>query len=141
MSTSLKALIVSATFLVPVISPLSPHYAQAYSYSSSGAVVCENMDDVINDKGLKCLEGVTDSIFKGIIALIIIGMFIMMLMGGMRYVTAGGDQKAIDSARKTITYAVTGVVFALAGYYLLNVLGNTVGLANLLRFELPQPTF
>lgn len=138
MSLSKKFLLLP-TFWTVTIFFLNSHAAYAWRNSASGALICETPVDV-QANGLRCLEGITENIFTAVISLIIIGMFVMFLIGGMRYVTAGGDQKAIDSAKKTLTYAVMGAAFALAAYFLLYVLGSTLGLPNLLRFELPVPT-
>lgn len=133
------ARVLTAALLASIIFQFSPRYAHAWYISSSGATVCTSINDVAFNKGFKCLEGVTENVFKGVISLIVIGMLAMLIIGGMRYATAGGDQKSVDLAKKTITYAVLGLAIALAGYYLLSVLGNTIGLPDLLKFELPQP--
>lgn len=46
-----------------------------------------------------------------------LGFLIYLILGAFRYLTAGGDEKAIAEARKTIMYALIGlgiVVMALA---------------------------
>lgn len=138
MSLSKKFLLLSAFGTVAIFLIYS-HSAYAWRNSASGALICETTVDV-QANGLRCLEGITENILTAAISLVTIGMFVMLLIGGLRYITAGGDQKAMDSAKKTLTYAVVGMAFTLAAYFLLNVLGSTLGLPNLLRFELPVPT-
>jgi hypothetical protein len=41
---------------------------------------------------------------------------IMIIVAGLRYVTANGDAKATESAKNTILYAVIGIVVAVASY-------------------------
>ncbi|GAC1369608.1 MAG: hypothetical protein NVSMB39_1600 [Candidatus Saccharimonadales bacterium] len=41
---------------------------------------------------------------------------IMIILGGLRYVTSGGDSKATAAAKDTILYAVIGIVVAIAAY-------------------------
>ena len=50
---------------------------------------------------------------------------IMVIYGGFRYVTSGGDAGKVTSAKNTIVYALVGlVIVALAQVIVLFVLGN-----------------
>lgn len=49
----------------------------------------------------------TLSIVIGILAVI------MIMVGGFRYVTSGGDSSKITSAKNTIVYAIVGLVIAI----------------------------
>lgn len=52
------------------------------------------------------------------VLLLIIGAVsvIMIIYGGFRYVTSGGDSSAVTSAKNTILYAVVGLIVALLAY-------------------------
>lgn len=64
------------------------------------------------------------SIFKTITdaLLFIVGAVavIMLIFGGFRYVTSGGDAQAVTSAKNTILYAVIGIVVALLAFAVLD---------------------
>ncbi len=45
---------------------------------------------------------------------------IMIIVGGIRYVTSGGDSNAATSARNTIMYAVVGLLIAAIAYAIVN---------------------
>lgn len=45
---------------------------------------------------------------------------IMIVVGGIKYVTSNGDASTIKSAKDTILYAVVGVVVAVAAYAIVN---------------------
>lgn len=45
---------------------------------------------------------------------------IMIIIGGLRYVTSNGDSGAITSAKNTILYAVIGIVVALLAFAIVN---------------------
>ena len=45
---------------------------------------------------------------------------IMIVIGGIRYVTSSGDGSAITGAKNTILYAVVGLVVALLAYAIVN---------------------
>jgi len=45
---------------------------------------------------------------------------IMLIWGGIRYVLSGGDSGAVSSAKKTILYAVVGLIVAILAYAIVN---------------------
>ena len=45
---------------------------------------------------------------------------IMIIIGGIRYTTSGGDSAGIKSARDTIIYAVVGLVIAILSFAIVN---------------------
>jgi hypothetical protein len=53
------------------------------------------------------------SFFSGVVAVIFV------IIGGIRYTTSGGSQKALEGAKKTIIYAVAGLVLSLSAYGIL----------------------
>lgn len=64
------------------------------------------------------------SVVVGIVAVI------MIIIGGFRYITSGGKQESVTSAKNTILYAVIGlVIVALAQIIVHFVLKNTTNLA------------
>ncbi len=48
---------------------------------------------------------------------------VMLLMGGFKYISAGGDKDAAIRARLTITYALAGLVITLSAWLILNLIG------------------
>ncbi|HMQ95585.1 MAG TPA: hypothetical protein PKD19_00010 [Candidatus Saccharibacteria bacterium] len=50
---------------------------------------------------------------------------IMIVIGGLRYVTSGGNQNAVTAAKNTILYAIIGIIVAILAYAVINfVLGS-----------------
>lgn len=45
---------------------------------------------------------------------------IMLVIGGLRYVTSNGDQNAVTGAKNTIMYAIIGIVVAFLAYAAVN---------------------
>lgn len=65
------------------------------------------------------------SIVVGIVAVI------MIIIGGLKYITSGGDSGNVTGAKNTILYAIIGlVVVALAQFIVKFVLGNTANITN-----------
>ena len=58
------------------------------------------------------LQAILSSVFFVIGALSVI----MIIYGGIRYITSAGNPDNVSKARNTITYAIVGLLVALAGY-------------------------
>lgn len=62
----------------------------------------------------------------------------MLIRGGIGYITAQGDPKALQSARGTITWAIIGLIVILSAYIIISViLGFVPGIGGIGRFCLP----
>jgi hypothetical protein len=44
----------------------------------------------------------------------------MIIVGGIKYTTSGGDTKAITSGKDTLVYAVIGLVISIMAYAIVN---------------------
>lgn len=56
-----------------------------------------------------------------------IGMFVMIVVGGFKYLTAGGDAKATEAAQGTITNAIIGLVLAIMAWFILLAIKGFTG--------------
>jgi hypothetical protein len=104
----------------------SPALAQGAS-GQAGQAVCEG----INAGGGSCADdggGLTNvvKLIVNILSLVAgIAAVIMIIVGGLRYITSGGDSSKIAGAKNAILYAIVGlVVVALAQFVVRFVLDN-----------------
>jgi hypothetical protein len=71
-------------------------------------------------------------IVRAIIQFILIAAFviafIMLLVGGIRWILAGGDEKAVAGARGTITAALIGLVIVLVAFALIRLVETFFGI-------------
>ena len=76
------------------------------------------------------LEG-DSGIFKTVvnILLFIIGLIsvIMLIWGGIRYTTSGGNANSVTAAKNTIMYAIIGLVIAIFAYAIVNWVVGELG--------------
>lgn len=77
----------------------------------AGTTICnstKNVDSV--------LQTVVDTmlIFLGVVSVVVV------IIGGIRYVTSGGDSKSAGQARSMILYAIIGLVVAFLAYAIVN---------------------
>lgn len=83
------------------------------------------------------LQKVFQSTVSAIIALAGIALFVMLVVGGVKYITSGGDPKATEGAKNTITYAIGGLVLILVSYLILVVIKAITGV-NVTEFKVVQ---
>lgn len=54
-------------------------------------------------------------------------LFILLVIGGFKFITSGGDPKAVEGAKKTLTSAIMGLVIILVAYLLLVLITAITG--------------
>lgn len=69
-------------------------------------------------------------IFAGVIALFLI------ILSGIKFTTSGGDPKQIDEARKTLTYAIIGLIVVLLSFTIINFISYVTGIDCIKKFGL-----
>jgi hypothetical protein len=72
------------------------------------------------DKGGSDLQGLFTTVTNILLFLVGAIAVIMLVIGGLKYVTSNGDQNAITSAKQTILYAIIGIVVAFLAYAAVN---------------------
>lgn len=82
--------------------------------------------------------------FVGIITLLL--MFsgavavILIIFGGFKFMTSQGDEKAVDSGKKTITWAVIGLILILMSFTILRFVSQITGVSCITKFGFDQCT-
>ncbi|OGM14921.1 hypothetical protein A3A76_02215 [Candidatus Woesebacteria bacterium RIFCSPLOWO2_01_FULL_39_23] len=94
--------------------------------------------EVINGVAtIKGFEWIFNNIVTTILGFAGIALFAMLIVGGFKLMTSGGNPEAAQAARKIVTYAVGGLlVIALA--FLILVLIQTFTGANVTTFTVNQ---
>lgn len=87
---------------------------------------------------IQCFECIILQILHIAVRLAGIAVFIMLIIGGFKYLTSGGDSKAAESARKTITYAILGLVLILLSWFILRFIETFTGVT-VTQFTFPSP--
>lgn len=81
-------------------------------------------------------------IFRNIVTIILglagILLFIMFTVGGFRLLTAGSDPKAAEAGKKTLTYAVGGIVLIALAFLILRFIEEFTG-AGVTDFTVTSP--
>lgn len=63
--------------------------------------------------------------------------FIFLLLGGIQWITSGGDKEAINKGRKKIVEALIGLAVVFSVYVVVAVI-NVLFSVNIMQFNIPQ---
>lgn len=134
-----KFMILASAFMLAL--PLSVPVAVSAADANIQGSLCKGAQDLeIANAPTNCEEPSASN--RGFNALltriinilsVIIGVIavIMIIFGGLRYITSGGDSTRVGNAKNTILYALIGlIIVALAQIIVRFVLSNTSGLAD-----------
>ncbi len=89
--------------------------------------------DVVTIGGIKCLIANLLSPIPGLIALVAVGV---LIMAGIRLMSAGAEPKAIASAWNMFTYAIIGLILLAVVWLVLVIIENFTG-AQVTKFGIP----
>lgn len=85
---------------------------------------------------LKCLPVAINNIATFLILFSSVIAVFLIVYSGIKFVNSHGDPQAVESARKTLTYAIIGLVFIVMCFFILKVLVQVTGVQ-----QLTKPTF
>ena len=112
--------------LVIYFSAAFPAYAQFKPWDG-----CLQDGDVAT---LKCVPILFQNVitaalmFAGVVALFFI------ILSGLKMVTSGGDPKAVEGAKKTLTFAIIGLVIILLSFFIINFVSYFTGVSCINQF-------
>ena len=115
MKKILKIVLPMLIMVVAVVAVASNSVSALTLREGAEAARCDECPrDLFGDNGV--FKQVTNTILYivGIIAVI------MLIIGGIRYVTSGGDAKKVTDAKNTVLYAIIGLVIAFLAFAIVN---------------------
>jgi len=83
------------------------------------------------------LEIIIANIIRSVVALGGIAVFVMLVAGGLTYLTSGGNPETVQKAKSTLTYAVIGIALFVLAWFALLFLETFTGV-RVTRFTLPS---
>ena len=67
------------------------------------------------------------NIVNALLVLAAIAAIVFIIIGGVRYITAQGDEDAVEQAKNTIIYAIIGIIIILLAAVIVNFFVAQVG--------------
>jgi hypothetical protein len=81
------------------------------------------------------LSGFIAAVVNLILVFSAVSSFFMLLLGGLRFILAGGEKEATKTATRQMANALIGLIIVFSVYALMNLLSNFFGL-NLLQYTI-----
>lgn len=97
--------------------------AASGSNSTSGCTTGTNPKDSLKDLASQVVN--IFSIVVGVVAVI------MIIVGGFKYITSGGESSNVSGAKNTLIYAIVGLVIVAIAQFIVHYVLNTAANANL----------
>jgi hypothetical protein len=123
----------SLTFIMPAAAQTSSNQIvgglcqganlQVSDNPSSGTGSCSSNGESVTDKLNRILKRIVNflSAIIGVVAVI------MIIFGGFRYITSGGSDNTVTSAKNTILYAIIGLVIVALAQLLVRFVVKLIG--------------
>lgn len=77
--------------------------------------------------GLNEIEAMVGNIISTAVGLGFIALLILLVMGGFKYLTSGGEPKAVQAAHQTLTWAILGIFFMAIAWLILQLISGFTG--------------
>lgn len=108
-----------------------PVFAQGITpLRDSGCLAKDAAGNVIagNVASLDCIPVIVGNVVFWLLLLAGIAALILVIISGFKFVTSGGDPKQAEGARKTLTYAIIGLVVVLFSFAIISFIEEVTGL-------------
>lgn len=84
---------------------------------------------------------VIGQLISNIVGLLLIFAFCLallyLIMGGLQWITSGGDKASLETARNKITNAIIGLIVVAAAYAIFMLVGQFLGI-NITNLQIPS---
>lgn len=85
---------------------------------------------------LACVPLVFKNVINSLFALAgVVGVF-FIVMAGLKFLTSGGDPTRVEQAKRTMTYAIIGLVVVLLSFFIIKVIANVTNTDCINKFNL-----
>jgi len=104
-------------FIILAVVVLGSFGVGGFADASLKEAITGNLD--LSSGGLpeyESLMPVISLVIKGVLGLVVLIFFIMIIIAGIKWMTAGGNEETVAKAKKNISNAVIGVVVVMFSY-------------------------
>lgn len=86
--------------------------------------------------GLTQIENLVQRIIRLSTGLAFVALFVVLLWAGIKFLTSGGDPKALQSAQQTVVWALLGILFLAIAWLVLQLVAAFTGIPGLRIFDI-----
>jgi hypothetical protein len=73
--------------------------------------------------GIQTVAKVIGNSLTILLIVAVILTLVYLILGGIAWIQSGGDKQKVSQARSRITYAIIGLIVALASFFIINLIG------------------
>ncbi|MFA5004360.1 MAG: pilin [Candidatus Saccharimonadales bacterium] len=77
-------------------------------------------------QGTSTINGIIKTVINVFSIIVGVVSVIMIILGGLRYITSGGDSTSVSGAKNTIIYAIIGLVIVALAQFIVQFVLNKV---------------
>lgn len=135
-----------------IVTPMRSHAAELVCNAVTPGAACPAKQPVRCGNNYMCcktigdcpaslsnLEDVYSNVVKYAFGIAGIVLFILLIMAGFRFITSGGDPKAVEGAKRTMTSALFGFIIILVAYLILVIIKLITGV-DVTKFNILIPS-
>ncbi len=94
-----------------------------------------NSDGTINEVAtLNCIPAVFHNIVNWALIFAAVVAIFLIMFSGIKFLRSGGQEKLVEDARNTLTYAIIGLVVILLSFLIINVISDITGVGCIKKF-------
>lgn len=82
--------------------------------------------------------GIVSGAISLVLILVSLVFFFILVIGGLKWITSGGDEKKVAAARAQITNALIGLVIVFAAWAIMKLIGTVFGIEILGTLTIPS---
>ncbi len=86
---------------------------------------------------LQCFEDIFRNLLQSIIPLAGLAAFVLLLVGGFKYLSSAGDPKKVQEATGMITGTIIGIAVAVGVWFVFQLIKAITGV-DVLKFTVPS---
>lgn len=133
--------LLTALLMISTLFLMTPGKVQAQTQAWTGICVSKvDVDGVPTDTDVATIQGfqcLIANVLASFLTLIGIASFVMLIIASFQWMTAGGNSQTLEKAKKTITFAILGIVLALSAFIILNLISEFTGVESIKTFKIP----
>lgn len=76
---------------------------------------------------LDCVPGLIKTLIEWLLGLSGSAAVFLIIFAGIKFIMSGGEAKQAEDARKTLTFAVIGLLVILLSFFVINIISTLTG--------------
>lgn len=120
MMKKIKVAIMSLVLVFGLAGVVALPASAALCTGSAKKCLTEGVNEIDDGTDANDLTNLIKNVVNVLLFIVGVAAVIMIIIGGLRYVTSSGDQSQVTAAKNTILYSVVGLVVAALAYAIVN---------------------